>query len=47
MIEKYKAKEITSEKFMERVNGWFAYIMWGNTYKLRKNIIRQIKQRIN
>ncbi len=45
-IEKYKTNEITKEKFMESVRGWFAYIMWGDTYKLRKNILRNISRSI-
>ncbi len=42
--KKYKEREITREKFMESVEGWFAYIKWGNTYKLRKNIMNRINK---
>ena len=26
------------KKLLEIINGWFAYAMWGNTYKFRKRI---------
>ena len=40
--EKYNLGEIDREKIMESVDGWFSYIMWGNTYKLRKELMREI-----
>ncbi|MFW9882659.1 MAG: reverse transcriptase/maturase family protein [Candidatus Thorarchaeota archaeon] len=39
----YKNGEITKEKFMASVDGWFAYIVWGDTYKLRKNLSQDIE----
>jgi len=41
---KHKEGSINYNKFMESVCGWFAYVMWGNTYKLRKNIIKNINR---
>ena len=41
---KYKEGLINYDKFMESIEGWFAYVMWGNTYKLRKNIMGNINK---
>ena len=38
----YKNGDITRDKFVASIKGWFAYIMWGDTYRLRKNIIKNI-----
>lgn len=40
---RYKNDEISKEKFLESINGWFAYIMWGDTYKLRKKLKKEIE----
>ena len=42
VIEKYKNKEIKKEKLLESFNGWNAYAKWGNSYKLRRKIVRAI-----
>ncbi len=44
---RYKTDEISKEKFLESVNGWFAYIMWGDTYKLRKRLVEEIERILN
>ncbi len=45
--EKYKKGLIEYKQVMDSIQGWFAYVMWGNTYKLRKNIIRKINMVFN
>ena len=30
------------EKFSEIFQGWNAYVMWANSYKLRKELIKKI-----
>jgi retron-type reverse transcriptase len=45
LIEKYKRNEITKEKLMESVEGWFAYAMHGNTYKLRNKLLNKLEER--
>src|SRR3989338_6989123 len=39
---RYKEGEIGSTDFLNSLEGWFGYVMWGNTYKLRKKVARQI-----
>ncbi len=41
--EKYRRGEIDKEKIIQSVEGWFAYIAWGNTYKLRKRLAKEIE----
>jgi len=41
---KYKEGLIDYDKFMASIEGWFAYVMWGNTYKLRKKFINNINE---
>jgi RNA-directed DNA polymerase len=36
---------ITQEKIAESLHGWFAYIIWGNTYRLRKDLVNEIRNR--
>lgn len=38
----YKEGLIDYDKFMSSIRGWFAYVMWGNTYKLRKKFVKNI-----
>lgn len=45
--EGYTRKEIDKEKIMRSVDGWFAYIMWGSTYKLRKKLSKEIEIMLN
>ncbi|MFQ6056374.1 MAG: reverse transcriptase domain-containing protein [Methanosarcinales archaeon] len=35
----YENNEISYDKIMESIEGWYAYAMWGNTYKLRKELM--------
>jgi retron-type reverse transcriptase len=39
----YKDGIIFKEEIMKSVEGWFAYAMWGNTYKMRKRILKEAK----
>jgi len=40
----YIAGDIPKSKFIASVEGWFAYVLWGNTYKLRLNFAEQVKK---
>ena len=40
----YLAGDISKSKFIASVEGWFAYVLWGNTYKLRLNFAEQVKK---
>ncbi|MCA9487804.1 MAG: hypothetical protein KC516_02475 [Nanoarchaeota archaeon] len=40
----YKQGEISKEEFILKVEGWFAYIMWGNTYNLRIKLFKDIEK---
>jgi RNA-directed DNA polymerase len=46
-IEKHKQGNIPFEQLLESFQGWNAYAKWGNTYKFRKRIFREINQLIN
>jgi len=37
----YLNGDLPKSKFIAIVEGWFAYIMWGNTYRLRKIILKK------
>jgi len=39
----YKNGDFTKNQFNAKVDGWFAYVMWGNTYNLRKKLTREIE----
>lgn len=39
----YKEGEISKNKLILRVEGWFAYVMWGNTYNLRQELSKEIE----
>jgi retron-type reverse transcriptase len=39
---KYEKKLLDHESFLNSIEGWFAYAMWADTYRLRKRIIREI-----
>ena len=30
------------DSLLDAINGWFGYAMWANTYKLRKNLMKEI-----
>ena len=38
----YKYRYITKEKIAERMGSWCAHAKWGNTYKLRKKIVKDL-----
>jgi len=39
----YKGGDITKDELLASVEGWFAYIMWGDTYNLKQNLTKRIK----
>jgi RNA-directed DNA polymerase len=41
-IMSYKKGEISKGKILESFQGWNAYAMWANSYKLRRNTVRAI-----
>ena len=43
----YKNGDIPKDKFISRVEGWFAYIIWGDTYRLRKKLAQDIEEFLN
>jgi retron-type reverse transcriptase len=38
----YRQRQIGYELFIEKLRGWFAYAMWGNTYSLRKDLANNV-----
>jgi len=44
---RYNQGELNQEEFLSRVNGWLAYVMWGDTYRLRKSILKRVKEILN
>jgi len=43
----YKNKEISRDKLFEKIDGWMEYARYGNTYKLRKIIQKEISSLLN
>lgn len=43
LLALYEDGSLSKEKIIESIEGWFAYAMWGNTYKMRKKIIEDLK----
>jgi len=41
--KRYKQGELNKEEFLAKVNGWLAYVMWGDTYKLRVSILKKVR----
>ena len=41
-IENFRKREISREKIIESFQGWNAYAKWGNTLKLRRDILKRI-----
>lgn len=39
----YACGDIPKSRFIASVEGWFAYVIWGNTYRLRKDLTEDIK----
>jgi hypothetical protein len=42
MAERYAAGELTAEEIRERVRSWVAHASFGNTYRLRTRIFRNV-----
>lgn len=42
--EGYINLEVPKQKIMESVEGWFAYIKWGNSYNLKIKIIKEVRK---
>ena len=42
--EDYKKGLIEYDQIMNSIQGWFAYAMWADTYKLRKMILININK---
>ena len=38
---------ITNEEFESSIQGWFGYAMWANTYKLRKNLVKVMNDKLS
>lgn len=45
--KRYKQGEINKEEFIAIVNGWLAYIMRGDTYRLRRGILKKVEEILN
>ena len=41
-IEDYKKGNIHKEKLFASLNGWNAYAKWANSYKLRKEVVKDL-----
>lgn len=41
-IESYKNKEITKEQLENKLNGWFGYAEWADTFNFRQDILAKI-----
>ena len=41
-IQKYKKEELNFEKLLESFQGWNAYAMWSNSFKLRRKVVKKI-----
>jgi len=41
-IWQHKKGEMGCDKLLESFQGWQAYAKWADTYKLRRNLIKQI-----
>lgn len=46
-IKKYKQNKLTKEQILDSFQGWRAYAIWANTYKLRKKIVREINEKFS
>ena len=47
VIEQYNDGELTIGRLESKINGWFGYAKFADTYKLRKHIIEYINERIS
>lgn len=41
-IKAYTSKEINKEQLDNKLNGWFGYAQWANTYRFRQHILSQV-----
>ena len=41
-IKLVKNDSLTYDSLLDSIQGWFGYAMWANTYKLRKNLMKEI-----
>jgi hypothetical protein len=41
-MELYKNELISSDELMEKLQGWFGYARWANTYKMREKIKEEV-----
>ena len=41
-VKRFSEEKISYRKIMESFQGWQAYAVWGNSFKLRKKIIKEI-----
>ena len=41
-LKQIKRNKVTEERFKESFNGWNAYAVWANSYKLRKGLVKKI-----
>lgn len=41
-LKKYKKGEINKKRILEIFQGWNAYSSWANSYKLRRNVVKEI-----
>jgi retron-type reverse transcriptase len=46
LLHEYKQNSIDVYRVLESMNGWCAYALQGNTYKLRKNLRHKVKSEI-
>ncbi len=44
LLAKFEKGLVGEDKISETVDGWFAYARWGNTYKLRRSIARNLEK---
>jgi len=46
-LNKTKEGQISKKELLEHLHGWFGYAKWANTYKIRKNLVEEIKEKLN
>ena len=35
------------DSLLDSIHGWFGYALWADTYKLRKNVLKEIDKMLN
>ena len=43
-LEYYKEEIVSEGEFVNLLRGWFGYSMWANTFKFRKELIKQVNK---